>query len=307
MEGFYTMRNKCVIALGFFDGVHLGHAALLRRTVEEAARRGCTPAVFTFDRPPKEVVTGVPCPLINSPEDRRELVSRLYGIREVIMAPVDREMMTTGWEDFITKILVGRYHAVHLVAGHDHRFGHKNQGTPELLQAKCRELGLGCDIIPKVEIGNITVSSTYIRRLIELGQMERAARFLGHPHTLTGAVRHGRGVGSSRLFPTANLAVPPHVLVPSYGVYVTRACLPDGTNYAAVTNVGIRPTLDNGADVTVEACLLDFNGDLYGQTLRLEFYQHLRHEMRFDSLDSLRARIAADAETTRRYFEENPV
>ena len=119
--------------------------------------------------------------------------------------------------------------------------------------------------------------------------------------------RHGRGVGSSRLFPTANLAVPPHVLVPSYGVYVTRACLPDGTNYAAVTNVGIRPTLDNGADVTVEACLLDFNGDLYGQTLRLEFYQHLRHEMRFDSLDALRARIAADAETTRRYFEENPV
>lgn len=307
MEGFYTMRNKCVIALGFFDGVHLGHAALLRRTVEEGARRGCTPAVFTFDRPPKEVVTGVPCPLINSPEDRRDLVSRLYGIREVIMAPFDREMMTTGWEDFITEILVGRYHAVHLVAGHDHRFGHKNQGTPELLQAKCRELGLGCDIIPKVEIGNITVSSTYIRRLIELGQMERAARFLGHPHTLTGAVRHGRGVGSSRLFPTANLVIPPHVLVPSHGVYVTRVYLPDGTNYAAVTNVGTRPTLDNGTDITVEACILDFNGDLYGQTLRLEFYRYLRHEMRFDSLDALRARIAADAETTRRYFEEHPV
>ena len=307
MEGFYTMRNKCVIALGFFDGVHMGHAALLRRTVEEAARRGCAPAVFTFDRPPKEVVTGVPCPLINSPEDRRDLVSRLYGIREVIMAPFDREMMTTGWEDFITEILVGRYHAVHLVAGHDHRFGHKNQGTPELLQAKCRELGLGCDIIPKVEIGNITVSSTYIRRLIELGQMERAARFLGHPHTLTGAVRHGRGVGSSRLFPTANLVIPPHVLVPSHGVYVTRVYLPDGTNYAAVTNVGTRPTLDNGTDITVEACILDFNGDLYGQTLRLEFYRYLRHEMRFDSLDALRARIAADAETTRRYFEEHPV
>ena len=301
------MRNKRVIALGFFDGVHLGHAALLRRTAEEAARRGCTPAVFTFDRPPKEVVTGVPCPLINSPEDRRDLVSRLYGIREVIMAPFDREMMTTGWEDFITEILVGRYHAVHLVAGHDHRFGHKNQGTPELLQAKCRELGLGCDIIPKVEIGNITVSSTYIRRLIELGQMERAARFLGHPHTLTGAVRHGRGVGSSRLFPTANLVIPPHVLVPSHGVYVTRVYLPDGTNYAAVTNVGTRPTLDNGTDITVEACILDFNGDLYGQTLRLEFYRYLRHEMRFDSLDALRARIAADAETTRRYFEEHPV
>ncbi len=292
------------IALGFFDGVHLGHAALLRRAVETAAERGVTPAVFTFDRPPKEVVTGVPCPLINSPEDRRDLVFRLYGIREVIMAPFDREMMTTSWEDFITKILVERYHAVHLVAGHDHRFGHKNAGTPELLAQKCAQLGLGCDIIPKVEIGGVTVSSTYIRRLIELGQTERAAQFLGHPHTLTGTVRHGRGVGSSRLFPTANLVIPPRVLVPSHGVYVTRVYLPDGEDYAAVTNVGTRPTLDNGTDVTVEACILDFAGDLYGQTLRVEFYQHLRDEMRFDSLDALRNRIAADAETTRRYFQE---
>ena len=202
-----------VIALGFFDGVHLGHGALLRRAAEEAARRGCTPAVFTFDRPPKEVVTGVPCPLINSPEDRRELVRRLYGIQDVLMVPFDQEMMTTSWEDFVTEILVRRYHAVHLVAGHDHHFGHKNAGTPELLVQKCRELGLGCDIIPKVEIAGITVSSTYIRRLLELGQISRANRFLGHPHTLTGVVRHGRGIGSSQLFPTAN----PHHPAPCAG------------------------------------------------------------------------------------------
>lgn len=168
-----------VIALGFFDGVHLGHAALLRRTVEAAAARGVTPAVFTFDRVPKEVVTGIPCPLINSPEDRRDLMVRLYGIREVIMVPFDREMMTTSWEDYITEILVKRHHAVHLVAGHDHHFGHKNQGTPELLAQKCAQLGLGCDIIPKVEVGGVTVSSTYIRRLVELGQIDRANRFLG--------------------------------------------------------------------------------------------------------------------------------
>ena len=293
-----------VIALGFFDGVHLGHAALLRRTVEEAAARGVTPAVFTFDRVPKEVVTGIPCPLINSPEDRADLVRRLYGIREVIMVPFDQEMMTTPWDAFVTKILVGRYHAVHLVAGHDHHFGHKNQGSPELLVEKCAELGLGCDIIPKVEVGGITVSSTYIRRLVELGQIDRANRFLGHPHTLTGAVRHGRGIGSSRLYPTANLTIPPHVLVPSHGVYVTRVYLQDGNSYAAVTNVGTRPTVNNGADVTVEACLLDFQGDLYGKTLRLEFYQHLRDEIRFDSLEALKAQIAADADTTRAYFAE---
>ena len=296
------MKEK-VIALGFFDGVHLGHAALLRRTVEEAARRGVTPAVFTFDRPPKEVLTGTPCPLINSPEDRKDLVQRLFGIREVLMVPFDREMMTTPWDDFIVHILVGRYHAVHLVAGHDHHFGHKNQGSPELLMEKCRELGLGCDIIPKVEVGGITVSSTYIRRLVEMGQIERANRFLGHPHVLTGTVRHGRGLGSSRLFPTANLIIPPHVLVPSHGVYVTRATLEDGTSYAAVTNVGTRPTVNSGSDITVEACLLDFEGDLYGKTLRVEFFRHLRDEIRFDSLDALKAQIAADADTTRAYFQ----
>lgn len=296
------MKEK-VIALGFFDGVHLGHAALLRRTVEEAARRGVTPAVFTFDRPPKEVLTGTPCPLINSPEDRKDLVRRLFGIREVLMVPFDHEMMTTPWDDFVTRILVGRYHAVHLVAGHDHHFGHKNQGSPELLMEKCRELGLGCDIIPKVEVGGITVSSTYIRRLVEMGQIERANRFLGHPHVLTGTVRHGRGLGSSCLFPTANLIIPPHVLVPSHGVYVTRATLEDGTSYAAVTNVGTRPTVNSGSDITVEACLLDFEGDLYGKTLRVEFFQHLRDEIRFDSLDALKAQIAADADTTRAYFQ----
>ena len=291
-----------VIALGFFDGVHLGHAALLRRTAEEAARRGVTPAVFTFDRPPKEVITGVPCPLINSPEDRADLVRRLYGIRDVIMVPFDQEMMTTGWEDFVTRILVERYHAVHLVAGHDHHFGHKNQGSPELLAAKCAQLGLGCDIIPKVEVGGITVSSTDIRRLVELGQIERANRFLGHPHTLTQTVRHGRRIGRTIGIPTVNLTVPPHVLVPSHGVYAARVFLPGGSAYAAVTNVGTRPTVNNGTDITVESWLLDFDGDLYGQTVRVEFHRHIRDEIRFDSLDALKAEIMRNAETTRAYF-----
>ena len=184
-----------VIALGFFDGVHLGHGALLRRTVEEAKRRGVRSAVFTWAQPPKEVVTGVPVPLINSPEDRAWLAKSLYDIDDVIMVPFNKEMMTTSWEDFVTEILIKRYHAVHLVAGHDHRFGHKNQGTPELLKSKCAELGLGCDIIPEVTVGGITVSSTYIRRLVSLGQVERAMEYLGHPHILTQTVRHGRRIG----------------------------------------------------------------------------------------------------------------
>ena len=292
-----------VIALGFFDGVHLGHAALLRRTVEEAARRGVTPAVFTFDRPPKEVVTGIPCPLIASPEDRKSLLERLFGIKDVIMVPFDDEMRTTAWDDFVTKILVERYHAVHLVAGHDHHFGYKNQGSPELLVEKCAELGLGCDIIPKVELDGITVSSTYIRNLVGMGQLERASRFLGHPHVLTQEVRHGRRIGHTIGVPTVNLVAPPHVLVPSHGVYVTRVFLPNGESYPAVTNVGTRPTVNNGTDVTVEPWLLGFDGDLYGQRVRVEFFKRIRDEIRFDSLDSLRLQIQKDARFTRDYFE----
>ena len=291
-----------VIALGFFDGVHLGHGALLRRAAEEAALRGCTPAVFTFDRPPKEVVTGVPCPLINSPEDRRDLVRRLYRIQDVLMVPFDREMMTTPWDDFIVRILVGRYHAVHLVAGHDHHFGHRNQGTPELLAQKCAQLGLGCDIIPKVEVAGITVSSTYIRRLVELGQISRANRFLGHPHTLTDTVSHGKKLGSTLGFPTVNLHFPSGVLVPAHGVYVTRVVFANGESRPAVTNVGVRPTVDDGDAVTVEGFILHFDGDLYGQTIRVEFYDYLRGERKFDTLEELRAEVMRNARQTEDFF-----
>jgi riboflavin kinase/FMN adenylyltransferase len=230
-------------------------------------------------------------------------LERLFGIKDVIMVPFDREMMTTAWDDFVTKILVERYHAVHLVAGHDHHFGHKNQGSPELLMEKCAELGLGCDIVPKVELDGITVSSTYIRNLVGMGQLERASRFLGHPHVLTQEVRHGRRIGHTIGVPTVNLVAPPHVLVPSHGVYVTRVFLPSGESYPAVTNVGTRPTVNNGTDVTVEPWLLGFDGDLYGQRVRVEFFKRIRDEIRFDSLDSLRLQIQKDAQFTRDYFE----
>lgn len=297
------MRER-VIALGFFDGVHLGHGALLRRAAEEAKKRGCESAVFTFDRPPKEVITGIPCPLINSPEDRAELVRRLYGIDEMIMVPFDDEMRTTPWDRFVTDILVGRYGAVHLVAGHDHHFGHRNQGSPELLKEKCAELGLGCDIIPAVTLDGVTVSSTHIRKLLEEGDVETARAFLGHPHVLTQTVGHGRQLGRTIGIPTANLVAPPHVLLPRRGVYAAKITLPDGRAFGGVTNVGVRPTVNNGQDVTVEPWILDFDGDLYGQAIRVEFYRRLRDERKFDSLAALRSQIETDAGKTREAYPE---
>ncbi len=293
-----------VIALGFFDGVHRGHGALLHRTVEVARQLDATPAAFTFDRPPKEVVTGKPVPLINSTRERQELMERLYGIEQVIVAPFDHEMMTMPWEDFITELLVKRYGAVHLVAGHDYHFGHKNAGDPALLQQKCRELGLGCDIIPKVEIEGITVSSTYIRQLVRDGELERAAVFLGHRHCLSQTVSHGFRFGRTIGIPTINFTVPDHVLVPEKGVYVTRVYLPNGSSYAGVTNVGTRPTVSDSADVSIETFLLDFDGDLYGKRIRLEFCRRLRAEKKFDSPQQLKDEIEKNVAQTRAYFRE---
>ena len=291
-----------MIALGFFDGVHRGHGALLRKAAERAGELNAAPAVFTFDRSPKEFVTGKPVLLINSNDDRRDIIRRVYGIQRVIFAPFDREMMTMPWQDFITELLVKQYGAVHLVAGHDYRFGHKNEGTVERLREKCRELGLGCDIIPKVELEGITVSSTYIRTLLEQGDVERAALFLGHPHCLSQTVRHGQRLGRTIGIPTVNLAVPAHVLTPERGVYITRAFLPDGRSCPGVTNVGTRPTVTEGDTVSVETYLLGFDGDLYGQTVRLDFYKRLRGEVKFPSLEALRQEILRNVAETEAYF-----
>ena len=298
--------NRTVIALGFFDGVHRGHGALLEKTAARARELEAVPAAFTFDRPPKEVVTGRPVGLINTPDDRRDLMQRLYGIRQVIIAPFDNAMMTMPWQDFIDDLLIGTYGAVHLVAGHDYHFGHRNQGDPDKLLSRCRERGIGCDIIPQVTRDGITVSSTYIRTLLEQGDVERAALFLGHPHCLSQTVRHGQRLGRTIGIPTVNLTPPDHVLLPARGVYVTRVFPPDGTSVPGVTNIGTRPTVSDGDAVSVETFLLDFDGDLYDKTIRVEFCRRLRPERRFASPQELKAEIQHNIQQTRDYFMENP-
>ena len=172
--------ERKVIALGFFDGIHLGHQALLRRTVERGREYGMTPAVFTFDRSPREVVTGEQVPLLTTTQERRQVVQTLFpDIREIIVAPFDREMMTMPWDVFVEK-LRNHFHAGWLVAGHNFRFGHKNEGNADLLREKAAELGMGCDIIPAVKLDGVTVSSTHIRALLLSGQEAQAERFLGH-------------------------------------------------------------------------------------------------------------------------------
>lgn len=293
---------KRVIALGFFDGVHKGHGALLRRVSERAKALDATPAAFTFDTHPESLILNRATPLLSTTADRADLMRRLYGIQDVIVSHYDHQMMKTPWESFITDYLVQNCGAVHVVAGHDFHFGYRGEGNPERLKLKCRELGLGCDIILPVQQDGITVSSTYIRTLVAQGEMERARTFLGHPHTLSETVAHGKKLGSALGFPTVNLHIPAGVVVPAHGVYATRIWV-DGTAHMAVTNVGSRPTVDDGDRLTVEGFLLDFEGDLYDKTVRVEFYKFLRPEEKFPSLDALRGEIMRNVEQTRTYFQ----
>lgn len=293
-------NRKTVVALGFFDGVHLGHQALLRRTVERAGQLDMIPAVFTFDRSPREFVTGVPVPLLTAPERRRQAIGSLFPIEEIIVAPFDRTLMTMPWEDFVA-LLAGTYRAGWLVAGHDFRFGHKNAGTAELLRERARQLGLGCDIISPVTLDGVTVSSTHIRALLARGEAAEAARFLGRPFSIFGTVRHGKGLGSRLGMPTVNLTPPRGQLVPAYGVYITRVYA-QGESCPAVTNVGVRPTVDADGAVNVESHLLDRAVQLYGEECRVDFLQRVRPEKRFASLEALRAQAARDAGAARAYF-----
>jgi riboflavin kinase/FMN adenylyltransferase len=297
--------TKRVIALGFFDGVHTGHGALLRRVAEKAGQLQAVPTAFTFDRQPAAAITGTKVPLLSSSEDRIWLMKTYYGIQEVVVANFE-SMMRMDWQDFITEYLVKDLGVVHVVAGHDFHFGYMGKGNPQRLKEKCEELGVGCDIIGKIEEDGITISSTYIRTLVAQGEMERARQFLGHPHILSDRVSHGKKLGSTLGFPTVNLRVPDRVIVPAYGVYATKVYVQDQC-YMAVTNVGVRPTVeDNDGRVTVEGFILDFEGNLYGQQVRMEFYHRLRGEKKFPSLQALAEEVARNAQQTRAYFAQVP-
>lgn len=285
--------NK-IIALGYFDGVHLGHQALLRACAELAQPLGLQRAAITFEGHPQAFFTSNPPPQINTMSDRQRLLEH-YGIQWLCRLPVTKEVMSTSWQDFLEMLI--RQGAAGFVCGSDFRFGHAGEGSAQKLQQFCRERELPCTVVPEQKMDGIRISSTHIRSLLEQGRMEEAVRFLGHPHILTGEVISGRHIGRTLGIPTANLALPEDLVVPKFGVYACRACI-GGKKHPAVTNIGSRPTV-GGHHTTVEAWILDFEGDLYGKEITLEFYAFLRPEQQFPSLDALKAQIRRDADTAR--------
>lgn len=292
--------DNTVIALGFFDGLHLGHAALLERAKARAAALGAVPAVLTFDVHPDTFVKGTGVELLNSAADRSYIARRFFGIDRLFFIHFNAETMRLPWADFMASV-TAQYAAAGFVVGHDFRCGWRGEGTAERIADWCAAQGLTCDVIPPVTLEGVTVSSTYIRSLLRAGDMERAAQFLGRPHLLTDTVRSGFRLGRTMDYPTVNMRFEEGVLVPPHGVYVSRVILPEGSARGAVTNIGVRPTFD-GDRVTVETHILDYSADLYGQRLCVELLHFLRPERRFDGPDALRAQIRTDADAARDYF-----
>ena len=292
-------HEKRIFALGFFDGVHLGHQEILGQCADLAFDNGCGTAAITFDRHPQSLFSPQTPKLLTTLEGRK-IHLRHKWMDEVVVLPVSREIMTTPWQDFLEHLLdLG---AAGFVCGEDFRFGHRGEGDADKLRRFCADRDLPFYIVLEQQLDGIRISSTHIRKLVEEGQMEEASRFLGHPHTLTGKVVSGRGLGHKLGFPTANIEIPENVVCPRLGVYACIACVEDRLpTYMAVTNVGSRPTV-NGHQIRTESWLLGFDGDLYGKEVALAFYHYLRPEQRFDSLEELKAQVQLDAEKTRKFF-----
>ena len=293
------MKEKTIYALGFFDGVHRGHQLLLKRCRELADQFGCKAGAITFAAHPDAVIRGIPVPLLNTPRDRSILLKELGKLDTVEPLPFDETVIQQSYAAFF-RMMVDEYGAAGFVCGDDFRFGHRGLGTGAHLLRLCRQENIPCDILPKLQSDGQDISSQRIRTLLQEGNVEKANELLGHPHLLTGTVEPGRQIGRTIGIPTANLLLAPELNSLKRGVYACKA-FAEGKEYLAVTNVGTRPTV-NSQRVKAEPWLLDFSGDLYGKTLRLEFYKFLRPEEKFPSLEHLKAEIQKNAAQTRDFF-----
>ena len=291
------------VTIGAYDGVHLGHRALLADLSARAAAAGLSTVVVTFDRHPASVVRPESAPKqLTGLEQKLELLADA-GIARTVVIPFDAARANESAEDFVREVLVDQLGARLVVVGEDFHFGHGRKGNVELL----RELGAqhGFDVVGVGLTGDGTeaVSSTRIRSLIAAGAVEDAGRLLGRPHEVRGLVVRGDGRGGPELgFPTANLSVPDDIALPADGVYAGHYRRPDGSVHRAALNVGRRPTFYEAgtAPVLVEAYLLQFDGDLYGEPARVSFAHRLRDEQRFDSIEDLVAQMREDVAATER-------
>jgi riboflavin kinase/FMN adenylyltransferase len=287
------ITSRSFVTIGVFDGVHRGHQQLIARMVEAAHSTGNSAAVLTFDPHPAAALGYDPPPLLTTAEERAKLMATL-GLDLLVVPPFTETTARTSAADFV-KLLIQHLGLAQLWGGPDFAFGHRREGDMPFLQRLGTERGFIVRVVePLVWEGDL-VSSSRVRAALQSGDIPQATGCLGRPYRLAGCVVPGRGEGHKIGTPTANLSLPPERLVPANGIYVCLAHTAHQGTHPAVINVGTRPTFDyNGQTVVVEAHLLDFDADLYGQTLALDFVARLRDELAFPSVEALVAQIQDD-------------
>lgn len=286
------MKKSVAVTIGFFDGVHRGHRYLLKQLEELASAGGLLPMAVTFDCHPRKVIQKDFAPLLlTTQEEKLALLSEVF-CGEVAVLPFTPELSELTAKEFMQSVLRDRLHAELLLMGYDHRFGHGG-GTLAEYEAWGQETRI------KVCFANALdgekVSSSRIRNLISLGEMEKANSMLGYSYSLTGKVVGGKQIGRRMGFPTANLSVPQQKLLPANGVYAVSVTMPDGANRGGMLCIGHRPTIEDEGGISVETHIFDFDGNLYGESISVHFIGKLRDEKHFDSLDALQRQLALDA------------
>lgn len=297
-------QSRRGVALGYFDGVHKGHRKLLRTLVKECRERGLIPAVYTFKNHPSTVLAPEhPLRLLSTNAEKARLMEA-EGIEELYFDTFDTAFAKQSPEEFVRRVLEEGLGAALAVIGTNYTFGNGGAGDSRLLKTLCAKAGIDTVTVSKVraddpesnggKAGTAAVSSTLIRERLAEGRVEAFKRLTGRLYAAEGTVIGGRQAGRKMGFPTANIAPDPELQMPAVGVYATYAILPDGRRFMGITNIGDAPTFEGTRQIMVETNLLDYEGDLYGQRLRVEFVSRMRDQKKFDSAEALRRQLLSD-------------
>ncbi len=322
-------QEKCAIALGKFDGIHMGHQKLLSLVLEQKAK-GLIPCVLTFDPPPEVLFGWSDGKELTTKEEKRRIFQEM-GVEILVEFSMTRETAAMPAEEFVTEVLVRRLHCNYLAAGKDVSFGQGGKGNEALLRSLASRYHFQLETIDKVCIDGQEVSSTYIRALVKDGRMEECARYLGRPYSIQGKIIHGKAMGTSMGIPTANLPVPEDKLMPPRGVYFAQVrslreaeavgCGLEQTGDSSqemqcdnrehilahgISNIGVKPTIPGENPLGVETMLFDFQGDLYGRMLEVNLWHFHRTEQRFEDVEALKAQIQQDIVVCKQYITDYP-
>ena len=295
-----NIQRPTVLTLGVFDGLHLGHQRIMQTVVERAKAVGANATAITFDPHPRSVLHPDSAPPLLQTLDQRLANFEVLGIDQAIVIPFDREFAANPAEEFLRDIVHERLQAKEVYLGKGFAFGKGRGGNIDLLRKMSSELGFIADEVPEIVLRRQRISSSAIRKLLSEGRVNLSRRMLGRPYGIEGVIVRGDRRGHTIGFPTANLH-PHNRVIPKFGVYAT-ATLVDGAWRRSITNVGVRPTFGKDLEPSIESYIFDFDGDLYGDVLRVRFLHRIRDERKFNGIDELKGQIRRDSARALNYF-----